>query len=297
MMVLFHLTYFINKMPNGTCDLIYTFHMPGFLVLSGFFSSMENPIGRLVKTVRGILVPYIFFESVYLIGLGLIGKHVGSNNTFELSARNFIQTICVNPVGTYWYLHTLVICTTVYVLFTMRHLRLSQTNALILSSICCWGMSLLVDGLKWENCMYFFVGAYIRLLCIDIKRIVIPSWVSVIGFIFLCFGVEEYNRYSLGGCFITLAALSSLFFLPRIMGKKLSYVYEKIGRNSLCIVLMSPFFMIPSKFYSHFFDFDPTGLLFGVFSLIFIVTACMLSAILLDGMGCSKVLFGNKMFR
>lgn len=296
LMVLFHLTYFIEKMPNGTCGLVYTFHMPGFLVLSGFFCSMKNPVERLKKMARGILVPYILFESVYLLGLGMIGKLVGSNNTFELSAVNIAHAVSLSPVGTYWYLHTLVFCISIYAFFSMKFMSLSKVNALILASICCWGITFLINGLKWENCMYFFIGAYIRLLSVDIKKIVIPTWLSILGFVCLCFGVDAYNRYSLGGCFITFASLSCLFFLSKIVGHKLSYVFEKTGRNSLCIVLMSPFFMIPSKFYSRYFDFDPTGLLFGIFSLVTIIGLCMLFAVVLDKIGISKVVFGNKIF-
>lgn len=296
LMVLFHLSYFIGKMPNGTCELVYTFHMPGFLVLSGFFTSMDDPVHRVRKMARGVVVPYFLFEVLYLIGLGMMGRMVGSNNHFELSVPNLADTICLNPIGTYWYLHTLIICTCVYALFSVRRMCLSGVNAVIAASVCCWGLSFLIDGLKWENCMYFFAGAYIRLLYKDIKQIIIPTWLAGIAFVFLCFGAEEYGRYTLGGLFITLSSMSFLFAAHKIVGRKAAWIFEKCGKNSLIIVLMSPFYMIPSKFYSRFFDFEPTGLLFGLFSLALITGLCLYSAIVLDRIGISRKVFGKELY-
>ncbi|WP_406008936.1 acyltransferase family protein [Streptomyces sp. NBC_00637] len=46
--------------------LLYTFHMPAFIVISGFFSrSFDGSPAKLKRLVTGVVVPYIVFETAY----------------------------------------------------------------------------------------------------------------------------------------------------------------------------------------------------------------------------------------
>ncbi|MFC8436005.1 acyltransferase family protein [Streptomyces sp. NPDC057253] len=46
--------------------LVYAFHMPAFIVVSGYFSrSFDASPGRLRRLVGGLLVPYVVFETAY----------------------------------------------------------------------------------------------------------------------------------------------------------------------------------------------------------------------------------------
>ncbi|MDQ0581029.1 acyltransferase family protein [Streptomyces rishiriensis] len=46
--------------------LVYTFHMPAFILISGFFSrGFDAGPGKLKRLVTGIVVPYIVFETAY----------------------------------------------------------------------------------------------------------------------------------------------------------------------------------------------------------------------------------------
>ncbi len=47
---------------------MYTFHMPAFIVISGYFSkSFDAGPGRLRRLVTGIAVPYVLFEVAYTL--------------------------------------------------------------------------------------------------------------------------------------------------------------------------------------------------------------------------------------
>ncbi|MGW0733989.1 acyltransferase family protein [Streptomyces sp. NPDC002851] len=47
---------------------VYTFHMPAFIIISGYFSrSFDASPGRLKRLVTGIAVPYVLFEVAYSI--------------------------------------------------------------------------------------------------------------------------------------------------------------------------------------------------------------------------------------
>ncbi|WP_367323058.1 acyltransferase family protein [Streptomyces sp. HUAS ZL42] len=46
--------------------IVYAFHMPAFILISGFFSrSFDASPGRLKRLITGVAVPYIVFETVY----------------------------------------------------------------------------------------------------------------------------------------------------------------------------------------------------------------------------------------
>lgn len=68
---------------------IYSFHMPAFAFVSGYFSK-KNQILKLVKT---LLMPYFIFQIVYFIFLYLIGR----DKNFEL----------LQPYFTLWFLLSL----------------------------------------------------------------------------------------------------------------------------------------------------------------------------------------------
>ncbi|MFJ8104580.1 acyltransferase family protein [Streptomyces sp. NPDC096132] len=46
--------------------IVYAFHMPAFIIVSGFFSrSFDGSPGRLKRLVSGVVVPYVVFETAY----------------------------------------------------------------------------------------------------------------------------------------------------------------------------------------------------------------------------------------
>ena len=115
LMVAFHIEFFNTKYPDA-CSIIYAFVMPGFLLISGYLFSVNKEPRKFLKSISGIVVPYIFFEIVYLLGIGMLGKYIGSSNTFDGGVLTLLNKIAFSPSGTYWYLHTMAICLTVYYL-------------------------------------------------------------------------------------------------------------------------------------------------------------------------------------
>ncbi|MEJ2468340.1 MAG: acyltransferase family protein, partial [Campylobacterales bacterium] len=77
LMVYGHITYLGNlKALQGDIKaFIYTFHMPLFLLISGYlFTFQTERVNRMTKTIRMIGVPYLLFIIVYLSGLILASK-------------------------------------------------------------------------------------------------------------------------------------------------------------------------------------------------------------------------------
>ncbi|MGC0403340.1 fucose 4-O-acetylase-like acetyltransferase [Streptomyces sp. SAI-126] len=55
-----------SRILEGVYTVVYSFHMPAFIVISGFFSrSFDMRPDRLKRLVTGVAVPYIVFETAY----------------------------------------------------------------------------------------------------------------------------------------------------------------------------------------------------------------------------------------
>ncbi len=53
---------------------IYTFHMPAFIILSGFFAKGSGNKQYIMKLAKKLLIPYLIFQSLYTVFYFFIGK-------------------------------------------------------------------------------------------------------------------------------------------------------------------------------------------------------------------------------
>ncbi|MEW9676346.1 acyltransferase family protein [Lentibacillus sp. L22] len=62
---------------------IYTFHMPAFIFLSGFFAKGSGKKDYVLKLAKKLLLPYLIFQMVYTIFYFIIGKDSWQNGLFD----------------------------------------------------------------------------------------------------------------------------------------------------------------------------------------------------------------------
>ena len=110
LMVIFHLTYIGDKYPYAK-QVVYTFHMPIFLLISGYLTNIGKSIKEFLKKYLWIFIPYAVMETSYAVASCLLPVRQGLK---ELSLPAVIEAIFVSPVGPYWYLHTLILCALLY---------------------------------------------------------------------------------------------------------------------------------------------------------------------------------------
>ena len=118
LMITFHLTFIGNTYPYAK-QLVYTFHVPAFLVISGYFVSIGKPWGKFLKSMWWIFLPYAVMECGYTAMASVlpIRDHIDG-----LSVWVVVRNVFATPLGPYWYLHTLVLCSLVYY-FIFHYLR------------------------------------------------------------------------------------------------------------------------------------------------------------------------------
>ena len=110
LMIAFHLVYIGNTYPVAK-QLVYTFHMPGFLLVSGYLFNVDKPWTAFGKTLLWIFIPYAMMETGYTVMASMlpIREHID-----HLTPGLIVDHVFLHPMGPYWYLHTLMLCGACY---------------------------------------------------------------------------------------------------------------------------------------------------------------------------------------
>lgn len=292
LMVAFHIEFFNTKYPDA-CSIIYAFIMPGFLLISGYLFSVNKEPRKFMKSISGIVVPYIFFEIVYLLGIGMLGKYIGSSNTFDGGVLALLSKIAFSPSGTYWYLHTMAICLTVC--YLVNRYVMKGLSGILISSAILYALSVGIEGLKWEDIIYFIIGALFRNANFVINER-LKSPISILCFVLIIIFSNDISRDSVSGIGLSLTFLGFAFDLKDRIPECISNYISYIGRNSLAIVLFSPLFTVTAKFCAPFFAFDDTRILGTICCLSMITALCLFFAMLFDKLTLSRIIGGKNIY-
>jgi fucose 4-O-acetylase-like acetyltransferase len=68
LMIIFHLVYIGDKYPYAK-QVVYTFHMSAFLIISGYLVNIQKGLGAFLKKYLWIFIPYACMEAGYIIYL------------------------------------------------------------------------------------------------------------------------------------------------------------------------------------------------------------------------------------
>lgn len=296
LMVLFHLTLFTTAYGYLT-QWVYSFHMSGFLLISGYLQNVNRTkMGGVKNAFRRILIPYMVFETLYIVGISLLGSILGSENHLgELSISSLGKILFINPIGTYWYLHTLFIC--IVVSHAVAMFRQSDFNTLLLFASVLYILTLFIDGLLWSNVMYFIIGAFIQRLNLKINQCIIPSVWAILPVLLISFGANNLSRGDVSGIGLTVCMISLLMGVFTYVPLSLRKLFTYLGKNSLAIVLFSPFFSVLTKQYISLFNFDTTHVIWAFVSLSMVIALCLLVAYICDKIKMSHFLMGSDMYK
>jgi len=284
LMVSFHLVYFEHLHPYAK-QVVYTFHMPGFLLLSGFLMKTERPARPFLRTMLWLAVPYVVMESGYIIMASVlpINEHID-----QLTPTVFLDRLLLHPLGPYWYLHTMVLCGLTYY-GVSRISRCSTVSRFLLTGILFLGYAYVLGIVSPANALYFLSGAVIRQSRIPLLTIFQASPLAVVAFAVLVMpGVEPLSPL------ILYCAFSGLLFCYPYVRGRLRAVMLFLGRNTLPLFLFSPLFTILCKQLVPYVQFDPTGLVFLAISLTVCIAGSLGVAWLLDTCHMSPLLFGRQ---
>jgi fucose 4-O-acetylase-like acetyltransferase len=287
LMVMFHLVWFSEGHPYVK-QMVYTFHMPAFLLLSGYFCHTAKAPRAFLRQVLWFFIPYAIMELGYTVMCFFLPIH---EHISTLSPSVLAYHLFIHPLGPYWYFHTLIICLLLtYAVFRTNLCRSLIGNILLLCVLLFALRSIVV----FANAMYFVAGVVLFQSGIKYLHFFRPTILAVFPLVWLCNFPENLDRASIAGIAINYLVISlCLSAYPHLFQKSKSLLLF-IGRNTLVILLFSPVFTLLAKFFIPLFSWDPTRICFMLVSVSFTLAGCMAVAWLFDALHLSPLFFGCK---
>ena len=288
LMVAFHLAYFADGYPLLK-QWVYTFHMPGFLLISGYLMRVDKTLHQFSRTLLWLAVPYLLLESSYITFSAFMPVRDGIE---QLTLSTFADKFFLHPLGPYWYLHTIILCGIGYFIVWKRR-NYSTISRLILLGFYFAGLSF-VQLVAWDVSLYFFLGVVIRQSKLSFLQVFRPSWLAFIALLWLGGYPETFHKGSLGGLitvYLVISAALAVFphLLPSIKRAALF-----LGRNSLALFLFSPIFTMVCKIFIPYLAFDSSRLLFLALSLPLCVLGALSVCRVLDALHLSPWVLGRE---
>lgn len=292
LMVAFHLVYIGDKYPYAK-SLVYTFHMPGFLVISGYLMNVEKSVRAFLRTMFWIFVPYAVMESGYVVMSSMLPVRGGVEN---LGWGVWMDKLFLHPVGPYWYLHTLMVCGLTY--YAVRRLPFLGQNS-PLSFLIVLGLLYAVEAewgglVSFFNALYFLAGAALRQTSTDFRSFFRPSWWAVVPFVWLASDASNLDRSLLSGAALTYLAVSLSLALFRILPACAVRFAGFVGSNTFVILVFSPIFTMLVKPLVSVFSFDSSGMAFLLAALCLTVSGCFAIAWVMDKLHVSAFFWGKE---
>lgn len=295
LMVLFHLVYFASY--YHTLDhLVYSFHMPVFMLISGYLFSFEKDSSYFLKYLRSLAVPYIAFTSIYYLAFSLLGKYLvteGSLNDF--SVLNYLNTLFLHPTATYWFIHTIIIASGV--VYLTNKIKISIISRLFIIGLCFWCLSYIA---KWQNInmlAMYLLGHMFRTYKGNMMMVLSPSPLAIIPLVLTYFFADLYYCGIIIVAINTISAISLCTWISSHINAKVSGLIEWIGKNTLQILLLSPFLAVLTKLYIPLFSFDSTRILWAIVSTVLVFAGCLGLSWISDKAGVSRLLMGRNFIR
>lgn len=287
LMVLFHVAWFADKHPNIKL-FVYTFHMPVFLIISGYLSPIERSAGQFFRSQAWIFIPYVLMESLYMVLSTLLPVR---NPITTLSINFWFDKLLFHPIGPYWYLHTLMLCAVTA--WLVYHTGFKKDYQPIMLLALAFALLSFYGGiLHFSNAFYFLIGFSMRRFSISFSSLFRPTWLAVIPLVWLSMYANNLDRGNIGGLAITFLVILFLLAVHPLIPCK-QYI-NRIGANTLPILLFSPAFTMMAKAVLPWWNFDFDGWLFGLCTTAVAVEGSIAIAKLCDTWGFSPYLFGKK---
>ena len=290
LMIAFHLVYFSESYPYAK-QVVYTFHVPGFLIISGILMNISKSRKAFARTLLGYAIPYIIIESGYIAMASVlpIREHIDN-----LTVSIFIDRLLIHPIGPYWYLQTLIICGGVYAL-VFRLLPMKTISKIILLGIVYF---LISDGLgimTFACSLYFLAGVVVRQSGIPFTNVFQSSSVAIIAFALLAIYPQNLLMEVSGGVLMVFLIISGILFFYKHLNQRACSLFLFIGRNTMPLFLFSPIFTFLCKPLVPLMLFDSTGLIFLLVSLLICISGSLAVEWAMDKTGLSSYFYAKQM--
>ena len=207
----------------------------------------------------------------------------------NLTPAVFCEKMVLQPLGPYWFLRTLILCSIPYFLI-FKNLPINKgMKCALLAIVYVLYSKAGIVALTMPT--YFFIGVIIRQSNSIFTDIFRPMWLSLLFLVVLVAESQNLDARHIGGGLIVYFVTSLLLAIyPYTKGKLRDWALF-IGRNTLPLFLFSPIFTILCKQMLPYLEFDSTGMIFLFLSLIICISGSLAIAWAMDKINVSKYFF------
>lgn len=256
-------------------DFIYSFHMPLFFIISGYFSNNKNDLFKdyLLKNIKCLLIPYIFFYLLTLpFGYFVIWAHPYNHpysSPVDFLLKPLIGMLTVETTsfafhsnGPSWFFVALF---WVKMLFYIPKKYKCNCLSLIAS---CLGCVCILFLIKWCD-MNFYTRIDTALLAFPLYVFgyIIRNYTNVVNYIrqmSICYNILGI-LFSFGLCYIFCMINGHVEFSAASYGKDLLLMYVNAVIGTLGVIILSC--IIPDNKYLTIIG-GGTGIILGLHSPI-----------------------------
>lgn len=289
LVISFHLVYIEHLYPYAK-QVVYTFHMPAFLFISGYLMNTAKEPKVFCHSLLWLTIPYVTMEGGYIVMAAVlpINEHIDN-----LDGAVFLYKMLLHPIGPYWYLHTLIQCEAVFY-FTMKLESFDRNSRFIMACLLLYIMANAFSLVSFTSAAYFLAGAILRLAGMSVVDFCKPSLLALVAFALFAGSSQNLHASTITGTLIVYMSMSACTLFYNHSGIAVRSVLQFLGRNTMPVYLFSPIFTILCKPLALVLAFDPTGILFLLLALAICTTGSLLIALIMDKTGMSRLMFGKK---
>lgn len=289
LMIVFHLAYIGDKYPYAK-SLVYTFHMPAFLIISGYVMNIAKGVRPFLRSMGWIFVPYAVMETSYVVMSALLPVR---ESVDHLTVSLWLDKLFLHPLGPYWYLHTLMLCGLTYLGVDKFLGRWHQTVSIWILLALCYAVLSVFGVLSLVNALYFMAGAVLKRTRVDFRSFFASSFWAVVPVVWLACDEANLNKGTLSGVAMTYLVVSLLLAVFRHLPERIKHPMNYIGSHTFILLVFSPVFTMAVKPLVKVFAFDATGMIFLLVSLFICVLGSFGIAWCLDRLHLSRFFWGK----
>ena len=237
----------VEHLPSGIRSIIYSFHMPLFFILSGYFFREESVLQSAKRMFPSLIIPYFVIGGI--IRIGNIIKNYANEQPFDIEDALTLLGVCwkvderVVSVGAIWFLVVLFISKLFVQMAIKNKYGISYLIVIATLSLFLTKYFQIVLPFGIEQACVCSLFVYVGFLCkkielfkIEISKILITVLIiSILPFL-VKFGIAtRTNNYPFGIINVITSSVMSILVIYFI---KIIFDYEgKVLRGIKCFLL------------------------------------------------------------
>lgn len=298
LVILIHCTPFKDSYPNAQ-NAILAFVVPLFLFITGYLFNVRKTWKEFAHYLYGLLMMYAIFEMAYIV---LSYYFPVRDGVTELTVTVILDRLVLHPIGPYWYLHTMIICSCIYYLSHRLSCYLDTDIAISSSMLIGVILSYYTPLLGVLSPLAYFMGVIARNRFKHLLCMFSGSFMAIpIAVVTLLYGICNNHAYAVQLSYFSIllgiCTTTSLVWCSQRIPHKARHIIGYIGGNTLPIYLFHPLFTLLSKRLLHSLIENGHIIAYCIVVIVLATIGSLTIGYMIDKTGISKLLFRKKMLR